>query len=268
MKLRGGQAATASGGGVRIVADRPLPPLTSGTGERVDASLVRSSIMGSDSISQGASAPQIRVVIVDDHEVVALGLRALLEDEADISVVAMESTAANAVVAATKYSPEVILMDYRLPDGNGVEATSAIRQIENGPRVVMITAVADRRVLGQALDAGCTGFVSKNADRADLVGAVRAAAENDAYFTHDMLKHLVSLRRFEQVDGGALTDRECEVLQLTADGGSPAEIASELHLSAHTVKNHLRNAMAKLDAHTKLDAVIKAARARVISIDG
>ena len=225
-------------------------------------------MMEVDSTAQStAELTQIRVVIVDDHDVVALGLKALLEDEPDIAVVSIERTAQDAVSAATKHSPDVILMDYRLPDGNGADATTTICQIENAPRVVMITAVADRTVLGQALDAGCTGFVSKNADRADLVGAVRAAAGNDSYFTHDMLKHLVNLRRFDQVDGAALSDRECEVLQLTAHGKSPTQIAAELHLSGHTVKNHLRNAMANLDAHTKLDAVIKAARARIISID-
>ena len=110
-------------------------------------------------------------------------------------------------------------------------------------------------------------ILSKNADRADLVAAVRAAADNDSYFTRDMLKHLMHLRRFDQVDVGELSTREIEVLQLTADGRSPAEIATELYLSQHTVKNHLRHAMAKLESHTKLEAVAKAARARLISID-
>ncbi len=242
--------------------------LASVADELTAVSLLRNPPVESDRNADDTTAQAlIRVVIVDDHDVVALGLKALLEDESDIVVVAVERTAQDAIAAATKHSPDVILMDYRLPDGNGVEATTIIGQLEKPPRVVMITAVADRRVLGQALDAGCTGFVSKNADRADLVGAIRAAAENDSYFTHDMLKHLVHLRRFDQVDGAALSDRECEVLQLTAHGKTPAQIAAELYLSGHTVKNHLRNAMAKLDAHTKLDAVIKAARARIISID-
>jgi DNA-binding NarL/FixJ family response regulator len=109
--------------------------------------------------------------------------------------------------------------------------------------------------------------VSKNADRADLVAAITAAADNDSYFTRDVLKHLMHLRRFEQVDNEELSDREVEVLQLSADGSSPEEIAAQLYLSAHTVKNHLRHAMAKLDAHTKLEAVVKALRARLISIE-
>lgn len=248
------------------MTDEPLGRVASLADELAVVTLVRTPMTDADTNAQARTEP-IRVVIVDDHDVVALGLKALLEDEPDIAVVSIERTARDAVTAATKYSPDVVLMDYRLPDGSGADATTTICKIDNAPRVVMITAVADRTVLGKALDAGCTGFVSKNADRADLVGAVRAAAGNDSYFTHDMLKHLVSLRRFDQVEGAALSGRECEVLQLTAHGKSPAQIAADLHLSGHTVKNHLRNAMAKLDAHTKLDAVVKAARARIISID-
>ena len=97
--------------------------------------------------------------------------------------------------------------------------------------------------------------------------AIRAGAARDSYFTRDMLTHLVHLRRFEQLDQVDLTEREIAVLQATANGDSPERIAAELYLSAHTVKNHLRHAMAKLDSHTKLDAVVKAVRSRIISID-
>lgn len=85
--------------------------------------------------------------------------------------------------------------------------------------------------------------MSKNAEQSDLVAAITAAADNDSYFTRDVLKHLVRLRRFDQVDSDELSDREIEVLQLSADGLSPEEIAARLYLSAHTVKNHLRHAM-------------------------
>ena len=220
-------------------------------------------------MSEGSSdAARHSVVIVDDHEVVALGLRALLEDVDDVQVLSIERTAADAVAAARKLQPDVVLMDYRLPDGNGVEAARQIRALSPPPHVVMISSASDRRVLGLALEAGCCGFVSKNADRNDLVEAIRAAANDESYFTRDMLKHLVHLRRFEQVDADDLSDREVEVLQATADGLSPDEIAEQLFLSSHTVKNHIRHAMTKLDAHTKLQAVVKAIRSRIISIDG
>lgn len=208
----------------------------------------------------------VRVVIVDDHDVVALGLSALLDDEAGIEVVATVRTAADAVSVVQRDRPDVVLMDYRLSDGSGADAARAINALDDPPGVVMVTSVADRRVLGLALDAGCIGFVSKNADRADLVGAVMAASRYESFFTRDMLKHLVHLKRFNDTTGD-LSEREIEVLQATAIGKSPEQIAEDLYLSAHTVKNHLRHAMAKLDAHTKLEAVLKAARARVISID-
>ncbi len=209
----------------------------------------------------------ISVMIVDDHEMVASGLAAILGDAADIVVVASVGSVEDALKTAQRLKPSVVLMDYRLPDGTGIDGTRKLRTLDDPPAVIMVTSVADRHVLAQALEAGCVGFASKGASSADLVSAVRAGANDDSYFTQDMLKHLVHLRRFEQVVGGELTDREVEVLQATADGLNPDEIAEKLFLSAHTVKNHLRHAMSKLDAHTKLDAVVKAARARIINIE-
>lgn len=209
----------------------------------------------------------VNVLIVEDHEMVALGLAALIEDEADVNVCASVRTVKDAIEAADRLRPDVVLMDYRLPDGTGVDAANEIRRLSDPPGVVMVTSVVDRRVLNQALDAGCCGFVSKNADRQDLIDAIHAGAAHDSYFTRDVLKHLVHLKRFDMVDNEELSQREIDVLQATANGQSPDEIAKELFLSAHTVKNHLRHAMSKLDAHTKLDAVVTAIRARIISID-
>ncbi len=213
------------------------------------------------------NGPGVKVVIVEDHEMVAQGLAALLEDEADIHICASVRTVKDAIDAVERHGPDVVLMDYRLPDGTGVDAALAIRDQPDSPGVVMITSVVDRRVLNQALDAGCCGFVSKNADRRDLIDAVHAGARRDSYFTRDVLKHLVHLKRFDAPDGNELSQREIEVLHATAQGKSPDEIADDLFLSAHTVRNHLRHAMSKLEAHTKLDAVVKAIRARIISID-
>ncbi len=214
-----------------------------------------------------SDAQPTRVLIVDDHDVVALGLQSLLGEVDGIDVVGRAGSVAEALASFDRLQPDVVLADYRLPDGTGADVARALRERSVEVRVVMVTAAADRHVLAQALDSGCSGFVSKNADRDDLVAAVRAAAEDDSYFTQDVLKHLVHLRRFEQIDGHELTDREVEVLQLTAEGLGAEEIADRLHLSHHTVRNHLRHAMEKLDAHTKLDAVVKALRGRVISIE-
>ncbi len=188
------------------------------------------------------------------------GWRRSSNDQPDIRVVATVGTVEAAITAASRLRPDVVLMDYRLPDASGIEGTQRLRALDDPPAVIMVTSVADRHVLAQALDAGCAGFASKGASTADLVGAVRAGAADESYFTQDVLKHLVHLRRFDQVVGGELTDREVEVLQATADGKTPDEIAEQLFLSTHTVKNHLRHAMSKLDAHTKLDAVVRAVR--------
>lgn len=222
--------------------------------------------------SRGTDQPitdsgSLSVLIVDDHETVGLGLRALIEDEPDVEVLGIVGSVADGVAAAERLHPDVVLVDYRLPDGTGADAARKIRMSQEPSAVVMVTASADRRTLSEALEAGCSGFLSKNADREDIVAAIRSAADNDSYFTRDVLKHLAHLRRFDQVEVEELSQREIDALQLTADGLSPEQIASALFLSPHTVKNHLRHAMAKLDSHTKLEAVVKAVRLRLISID-
>ena len=122
----------------------------------------------------------------------------------------------------------------------------------------MVTSVPDRHTLAQALDAGCSGFVSKTADRHELVAAVRAAADDDSYFTQDVLRHLVSLRHHEQLKGSELSDREVEVLQMTAEGLTADQISERLFLSSHTVKNHLRSIYGKLGVHNRTQAVAHA----------
>ena len=209
----------------------------------------------------------IRIVIVDDHEVVALGLTALLSEQTDFEVVGTATTVVKAQALIAEMRPDVVLLDFRLPDGNGLDVVSALRATSDPPGVVMVTAAADKRVLSQALDAGCLGFLSKNADHADLVASVRAAARGESHFTPEVVRHLAHMRRFEQFDAEELSQRECEVLQLSAFGKSPEDIAGELFLSQHTVRNHIRNSMTKLQAHSKLEAVVKAARLQIISLD-
>ena len=209
----------------------------------------------------------IRIVIVDDHAVVALGLKALLSEEEDFRVVGTATTVAEAQVVLADLRPDVVLVDYRLPDGSGIDVVRALRSTPDPPGVVMVTAAADKRVLSQALDAGCLGFLSKSADQSDLFASIRAAAIGESHFTAEVVRHLSNVRRFEQFDTEELSQRECEVLQLSAFGKSPEDIAAELFLSLHTVRNHIRNAMTKLQAHSKLDAVVKAARLRIISLD-
>ena len=171
------------------------------------------------------------------------------------------------IAVARRHVPDVVVMDYRLAGGDGVTATRQVLAEVPAASVVMLTGQADRNVLAEALDAGVCSFLSKQAPATELVAAVRAAASGDSYFTPDVLAKLVRLRRDEaRSPAGALNPREREVLQLVADGHSVAEIGRELHLSVHTVRNHLRHAMQKLGVHTKLDAVLAATRAGVIRL--
>lgn len=209
----------------------------------------------------------VRVLVVDDHAVVSLGISALLDAEHDIDVVGRAASIAEAVTCATELMPDVVLMDFRLPDGTGVDAIGELRQAGCAAEVIMLTAAADRRVLRLALEAGCLGFLSKNAAADDLTGAIRAGARGEPAFSADMLRHLARIGHTRQGIDEELTTRECEVLQLCADGLTPEEIAARLHLSHHTVRNHLRHAMAKLGAHTKLHAVVTAMQANLISVD-
>lgn len=225
-------------------------------------------LMESSAATPAGSADTVRVLLVDDHAVVVEGIASLLDAEPDIAVVARAGDVAGAVTAATHHEPDVVLMDFRLPDGTGADAIDRLREAGCDAPVVMLTAATDRRALRLSLEAGCVGFLSKNADQADLVRAVHAAARDETAFSDDMLTHLVHVTRVQPGADGELTPRECDVLQLSAEGSSPEEIATRLHLSPHTVRNHLRHAMEKLGAHTKLDAVLKAVRAHLISVEG
>ena len=208
------------------------------------------------------------MLLVEDHEMVAEGLARLLGDQPDIEPVGVASTIDDAVQVARRQRPDLVLMDYRLPDGDGVHGTRRLLEEVPDANVVVLTAQPDEIVLEGALGAGACAFVSKQAPAADLIAAVRAAAAGDSYFTPDVLTKLVRLRRRPGGTGTqTLHPREREVLQLVADGRSVAQIAAELHLSPHTVRNHVRHAMQKLGVHTRLEAVVAAARVGLVRLE-
>jgi len=135
------------------------------------------------------------------------------------------------------------------------------------PAVIMLTAATERRVPQLALKAGCLGYLSENADRHGLVGAILAASRHQTAFMRDVLTRLVHVGRVKPGADDDLTRRECEVLELPEYGKSPEEIATELHLSHHTVRNPLRHAATRLNARSKLDAVVKAMQRNLITVD-
>jgi DNA-binding NarL/FixJ family response regulator len=205
------------------------------------------------------------VLIVEDHLMVAAGLAAMLEDEPDLQVVGQAAPVAAAVEAVAELRPDVVMLDFRLPDGQGADAIGAVLEGFPEAKVLTVTAHSEAEALGPAVSAGVMGFVRKDAPGDDLVTAVRTVAAGGAYFSRDAMAQIIRGQRPEAARP-AVSEREVEVLQRLADGLPIPAIARELELSQHTVRNHLRAVMAKLGVHTSLDAVVHGARAGLIDL--
>lgn len=204
---------------------------------------------------------RIRVLICEDHHVVAQGLAMVLGAESDIEVVGVAGSVAEVRQMVVSRRPQVVLMDYGLPDGDGVSATAAIKASQPDVQVIMLTSYVDEDVLVAAIQAGCTGYVTKHKGADELTAAVRLAADGEALVSPDMLARLLPrLRRGNHGLGWDLTPRERQVLDLLAMGESKEAIAHRLFLSTNTVRNHIQNILTKLGAHSRLEAVAAAAR--------
>ena len=227
---------------------------------------VSSSIEASSQMS--ASAVMIRVAIVDDHPVISEGLSRILSAEIDIELTGVAANVAEALALVERQRPHVVLMDYLLPDGDGVEATKKILKRWPETKILLLTGsdVPDVHIL--AFAAGCVGFLAKNRPWGEVVGAVRAASRGQSVMRADELTDLLSQLRHTSDDRGKwLTTREIDVLRLLAVGRTTPDIAADLFVSAHTVRNHISSILSKLGAHSKLEAVAVASRDGVISLD-
>jgi DNA-binding NarL/FixJ family response regulator len=211
-------------------------------------------------------APCVRVLLVEDHAMVAKGIEAVLTDEQDLAVVGIAGTVGDGVLRFRQLEPDVVVMDYRLPDGEGTEATRQIRAIDGDAAVLLLTGSDDPSVVSAALDSGCSGFVSKDREIEDLASAIRAVARGAAVFPADLLSRALTPGPARPTVGADLTAREREVLAMLADGCSTEEIGKGLFLSLHTVRNHVRNILTKLHARTKLEAVVIAARGGLVDL--
>jgi len=203
-----------------------------------------------------------RVLLVDHQEMFVESLGRTLGDFYDIQVVGTAMSRARAVQLAGDLRPSVATVSWSLPDGDGVATASAIRGVSPSTRVVMLTETSDARLATWAIEAGCSGFLTKEKGVGELVSALRIAHNGNAYLAPEVLAALLPrLDRSYQGPGSALTARETEVLNLMAAGGlANKDLAMELHLSLHTVRNHVQSVLAKLGAHSKLEAVIIAGR--------
>jgi DNA-binding NarL/FixJ family response regulator len=201
----------------------------------------------------------IRVVVADDQQAVREGLVALLGLLDDITVVASAGNGREAVETLAAHPADVVLMDLRMPELDGVAATRLIRRDHPGTAVVVLTTYADDTSIADALRAGARGYLTKDAGRTEIAAALRSAAAGQAIFTAEVSDRLVAAlgarprAKAELPDG--LTTREAEVLGLIARGLTNAEIAGELFIGEATVKTHINNAFAKIGARHRAEAV-------------
>jgi DNA-binding NarL/FixJ family response regulator len=196
----------------------------------------------------------IRILLVDDHPVVREGLRGMLAAEDDLEVVAEAGGAAEAVAAVRAHEPDVVLMDLRMPGGDGVEATTRVLAQRPQTRVVVLTTYDTDADILRAVEAGAAGYLLKDASRTELAQAIRAAARGETVLAPSVAAKLVSRMR-SPVE---LSRREIEVLRLVARGHTNAEIGRELLISEATVKTHLLRTFGKLDVSDRTAAVTAA----------
>jgi two-component system, NarL family, response regulator DevR len=212
--------------------------------------------------------PALRILVVDDHEVVRQGIVSLLDHHDGFQVVAQAATAAEAIAAAGTYRPDVIVMDIRLPDGSGVEATREIRAQHPETRVIMLTSYPDDEAVFASIVAGASGYLLKQVRGRDLVAALEAVGRGGSLLDPAVTEQVLDrVRRIAsgtyQDELGALTAQERRILLLVAEGKTNKEIAAEIFLSDKTVKNYVSSILAKLNLQRRTQAAAFVARHRL-----
>jgi DNA-binding NarL/FixJ family response regulator len=207
----------------------------------------------------------IRVLVADDQSMVRAGFRMLLSREDGLEVVAEASNGLEAVDKAARFQPHVVLMDIRMPELDGLEATRRILAADSGARILILTTFDLDDYVYEALSAGASGFVLKDDPPEQLIAAIRTVAAGDALLspavTKRVIKQFTRLPRATPPSGlGELTARELDVFRLIAAGYSNAEIAQELYISDTTVKTHVTHVLRKLDLRDRVQAVVLAHR--------
>ena len=205
----------------------------------------------------------IRILLVDDHPVVRAGLRALIEGQDDLTVVAEAETLPGAVAVVTAERPDVVLMDLNIgPDEpGGADVTAALRALPHPPEVLVLTTYDTEADIMRALQAGARGYLLKDAPAAELFAGIRATARGETVLASSVAATLV---RRTAPGGASITEREVELLELLSRGLGNKEIARELFVSEATVKSHLSHIYTKLAVDTRAGAVAAAIERRVI----
>jgi DNA-binding NarL/FixJ family response regulator len=209
--------------------------------------------------------PPLRVMLVDDHEIVRDGIRAMLDAQEDVVVTAEAGTVREAVDEAERTRPDVVVMDVRLADGSGIEATREIRANHPATRVLMLTSFADDEALFASIMAGASGYVLKQVKSGDLMRAIRAVGAGDSLLDPsvtnavlDRLRKGKHLMRDEKL--ARLSPQEERILTAVADGKTNREIGDELHLAEKTVKNYVSSILSKLEVARRAEAAAYLAR--------
>jgi DNA-binding NarL/FixJ family response regulator len=206
-------------------------------------------------------------MLVDDHEVVRQGLKALLEAEDDISIVAEADSGNTAVEMARGYKPDVIVMDVRMPDGGGVEACRTIRDENPDSQVIMLTSFSDDEALFNSIMAGAAGFVLKQIRGRDLIDAIRRVGAGQSLLDPGVTKRVLERLRRSKFDDkdpklARLSPQEERILDMIGEGLTNREIAERIHLSDKTVKNYVSTILQKLEVARRAEAASYVARVR------
>jgi DNA-binding NarL/FixJ family response regulator len=201
------------------------------------------------------------VLIVDDHPVVRLGLRTMLESEEHISVTGTAGSAKEAIQEVLKARPDVVLMDLRMPQMEGVEAIVELRRIDQNIRVLVLTNYEEDEYVYRAVRAGAMGYLLKNTSQEEIIRAVEMVHQNKRCISPDIASRLT-----EALARDELSQRELEVLKLVANGLTNKEIAARLFISEKTARNHVANCLLKLNADDRTEAVTTAVRRGLIRL--
>jgi two-component system response regulator DevR len=218
--------------------------------------------------SGAAPERRLRLLVVDDHEIVRRGLIALLDRTEEFQVVAEAGSVAEAIAAARRHEPDLVVMDLLLPDGSGIEACREIRSERPETRVVMLTSSPDEEAVLSAIIAGASGYLLKQIHGRDLVAALKAVARGDSLLDPGVTERVLErVRRAasggEQDELGQLTSQERKILMLVAEGKTNKEIAAEVFLSDKTVKNYVSSILSKLNLERRAQAAAFVAKHRI-----
>lgn len=208
-----------------------------------------------------ASRSLITVVLADDHLVFAEGVAMILRASSNICVEGVCTTVQELVEAVKRVQPQVAIIDYELPDGNGIAAVADILECSPGTKVLLLSAYSNDSYVIKALEAGCAGYLSKRTAADTVVNAVRSVAAGELLVEPHLLTSLIAHAAGRRKPlSGQLSPREQDVLRLLATGATTSEMAQELMVSAHTIRSHIKHLLNKLGAHSRLEAISIAMR--------